>query len=244
MADRRRVDAISLPPSAEAEGWTQAASMAELGVLTASLLHELRQPLFAIKAHAQLARVENSDARADRLDRILDQVHHIEELIRYYGGFATVDTTPSLFDLNEPIRAALEMLGHRAVKARIELVSVLAPGALLVRGREVAVRQVAVNLVHNAFDAVDSAETRRVLVRTREAGDRVLVEVEDSGSGVPDELRERMFEPFVTTKAPGKGTGLGLYIARRLVDEAGGEIQLTRSGEGGSTFVVSMPRAV
>ena len=244
MADRRRVDAISLPPSADAEGWTQAASMAELGVLTASLLHELRQPLFAIKAHAQLARVENADARGDRLDRILDQVRHIEELIRYYGGFAHVDTTPALFDVNEPIRAALEMLGHRATKARIELVSVLAPGALLVRGREVAVRQVAINLVHNAFDAVDGTEDRRVRVRTREDGDSVVVEVEDTGPGVPDDLRNRMFEPFVTTKSPGKGTGLGLYIARRLVDEAGGQLELAQSGESGSTFVVRLPRAV
>jgi C4-dicarboxylate-specific signal transduction histidine kinase len=237
---RRRVEPVSLPPGTDDEAYVHAASMAELGVLTASLLHELRQPLFAIKAHAQLARAEGGQ-KPDRLDRILDQVTHIEALVRYYGGFGRSGDPEVLFDLNDSVRAAVEMIAHKSKKSGVTIEIELWSGPLLVRGREVAARQIAINLVQNAFDAVE-ARRGRVVVRTRDMGQTVRLEVEDDGTGVPVAIRDRMFDPFVTTKPAGRGTGLGLYISRKLADEARGSIRYDGPEAGASRFSVDLPR--
>jgi signal transduction histidine kinase len=213
--------------------------MAELGVLAASLLHELRQPLFAIKAHAQLAR---TDAKPERLDRILEQVAHVEGLLRYYSGFGSGAQEPEvLFDLNEPVRQAAEMLGHKAKKAGAVLETELS-GTLLVRGREIAARQITINLVQNALDAVEGRHGR-VIVRTCDVGQHVRLSVEDDGPGIPEELRARMCDAFVTTKPPGRGTGLGLYIVRHLVEEVRGQLRLVDPPSGGTRFEIDWPRS-
>lgn len=210
-------------------------------MLAASLLHELRQPMFAIKAHAQLGASEAVDDPrvADRLKRILEQAGHVEELLRYYGALFRAEPADamSVVDVNEPARAAVELLGHRARKVGAGLRLEVASAPCRVRGRELALRQILVNLLQNALDAVEEVESRAVTVRTARTSDRVRLEVEDSGAGVADAVRARVFEPFVTTKPPGQGTGLGLYIARRLVEEMGGTLRL----EGRSRFVVELP---
>jgi two-component system C4-dicarboxylate transport sensor histidine kinase DctB len=239
MQSERRMPAISLPPEADDAAWLHAANMAELGVMTASLLHELRQPLFAIKAHSQLARAEGP---SPRFDAVLEQVQHIEALLRYYGNFGRNDEPEVLYDFNNAVRGAVEMLGWRGKRAGVEIASDLGHGSLPVRGREVAARQVAVNLVQNAMDAVEGTPDPRVLVRTRLVGDRVRLEVEDHGPGIPPELKTRMYEPFVTTKPPGRGTGLGLFIAQRLVHEARGTMAVAVPEGGGTLFSVELPK--
>ena len=158
MNERRRLDSISLPPGPpSAGGFEQTAGLAELGVLAASLLHELRQPMFAIKAHAQLGASEAVDDPrvAERLKHILEQAGHVEELLRYYGALFRAEPTDalSIVDANEPARAAAELLGHRARKVGASLQLELAAAPCRVRGRELALRQIFVNLLQNAFDA-------------------------------------------------------------------------------------------
>ena len=249
MSEATRLRSALLVPDGSMAGddaLVHAASLAELGVMTASLLHELRQPLFAIKAHAQLGRAEEAGGavgRTDRYARILDQVRHIEELIRYYGSVARHDEPEVLFDLNEPIRTAIDMVSYRARKVGVEVDTALSSQVLLTQGREMAARQVAINLLQNACDAVEEQPERVIIVRTREIGDVVRLEVEDNGPGVPVDLRTRLFEPFVTTKPPGRGTGLGLYIAQRLVHEAKGTLRVIAPEGGGTRFEVDLPRA-
>ena len=107
-------------------------------------------------------------------------------------------------------------------------------------GREAELRQVALNLVQNALDAVDGRPTRTVHVRVFvEDGARVL-SVEDSGPGIPAALRDRMFEPFVSGKPTGAGTGLGLYITRAIVDATRGVVAF-ESDDDGTAAVVRWP---
>lgn len=231
---------MSRPPGPSDEAWASVARLAELGVMTSSLLHELRQPLFAAQALVELIGAGHPvDERWRR--RMMEQLGHIEELVTHYGGMGRDDSIPGRFDLHQPVRRAVEMLRKRASQRRIVLEVDLAPVPAWVRARESGVRQMVVNLLQNAFDALEDRPQRRVWVRTRVEGAEVVLEVEDDGPGIPDAIRDQVFEPFVTTKPVGKGTGLGLFITRRLALEAGGDMGLERPDGGGTRAVIRLP---
>ncbi|HVY46252.1 MAG TPA: ATP-binding protein, partial [Minicystis sp.] len=127
----------------------------------------------------------------------------------------------------------------RAVALELELDDAL-PKVALAQER---LTQVLLNLLLNAADAVGQAGGR-VALRAARAEDKVVLEVEDSGPGVADEMRGRLFEPFATSKEVGKGTGLGLAVCRGLVEAAGGTIAVAERGAlGGARFVVELPAA-
>ncbi|MEQ1505501.1 MAG: ATP-binding protein [Myxococcota bacterium] len=222
------------PPSRLAE-------LAELGVITASLLHELRQPLFAVKGRLQLSLHGGRPLGPDEIEILLTHVGHIEELVEHYTGLGRADDSWTDLDLRDEIASATGLLAHRIrqIGATIEVETGEEP--LYLRGRAVAIRQVVVNLVGNALDAVAAHERRRVRIRAARSGGSIVLEVVDSGPGVAPELRERLFEPFVTTKPPGRGTGLGLYIARKLAEEVGGTVRLDCPSAGGTRMVVELP---
>jgi len=209
----------------------RAGRMAELGLLTASLTHELRQPLFAIRALAQLIAADSDSPPSAHLTELLAQTQHMERLLDGVGRFSR-DHEPGRgpVDLRGPVRSAVDLLRHNARRAGVEL-SLEDYGALpAVRGDPTGLLQVAVNLIQNAVDASRSGHVVRI--RMRSARPSVLLEVLDQGAGIPAELRERIFEPFFTTKPSGKGTGLGLHIARTLVQSAGGELVVLESRRG------------
>lgn len=222
------------------EKWVHLANLAELGLMTASLVHEIRQPLFSIKARAQLAAAGQADS-ADALSEIERGVERIEELLSHYGGAAEVAAQFSVLDCNLAVKTAVQMLDYRARQIGAALHVNVAPGALLARVRDGAVRQVLVNLVQNALDAVEEQELREVSVETCRTADHVLLTVTDSGTGVAPDIRGRMFRPFVTSKPAGKGTGLGLFISRELVEHAGGQLSIESGSGGGTKAMVRLP---
>lgn len=225
------------------DAWIRLAQLAELGVLSASLLHELRQPLFAVKAIAQLSKRRGRALEGEHLEQLLVHVVQIEDLLDHYAGYGRIVEPALLFDLNEPVRGALEMLAHRRRQVRAMVDAQLSPDALLVHGRPAAARQIVVNVLQNAYDAIEGQPERRVSVRSENGGGMIRLIVQDSGPGVPLDLRGRLFEPFVTTKPAGRGTGLGLYIAQQLVQEAEGLLELTFPEEGGTRVEVQLPVA-
>jgi two-component system NtrC family sensor kinase len=101
--------------------------------------------------------------------------------------------------------------------------------------------QVLLNLLLNAADAVPREGGRVTLRAARAPGSRVRLTVEDNGEGIAAEIRDRLFEPFATTKEPGKGTGLGLAVCRGLVESAGGTLAAEDGDEGGARFVIELP---
>ena len=205
--------------------------MAELGLLTASLTHELRQPLFAIRALAQLSLPDAGETASKHLADLLVQTEHMARLLESVSRFSrdqTSDRGPA--DLRVPVRSAVDLLRHNARRVGVELALEDYGSLPAVRANSTGLLQVAVNLIQNAVDASSSGKTVRI--RLRSARPLVLLEVLDQGEGIPDALRERIFEPFFTTKQPGKGTGLGLHIARQLVEGSGGELVLMETRQG------------
>lgn len=201
----------------------EARRLSELGLHAAGLVHELRQPLFAIKAMTQMA-LANPGREAETLARLLEQVATMETLLGGYHDFSRSPSGgPQLFDVWASVRSAHVILGHRANAAAVRLVIEEGP-PMPVRGSMLGTQQAIVNLGQNAIDAVRGRTEPRVTIRCERLPGRVRVVVEDNGPGVPPEIRANLFQPFRTTKEG--GTGLGLSISRDLIVACGGTLRL------------------
>jgi two-component system C4-dicarboxylate transport sensor histidine kinase DctB len=220
--------------------WLRVAQLAELGVMSASLLHELRQPLFAVKGLLELEIVGLGEGPDRRLRQALGQIEHMEELLRVYGQPGRAEDEATVFDLADPVRASIGLLGHRSRQADAILRGSFSDQPEVVRAREGSVRQIAINLIHNALDAVEGRPVRQVDVWVGHDEGGGVLEVRDTGGGIPEGLQ--VFEAFVTTKPVGRGTGLGLYIARTLARQAGGELEVVSTGEHGTVIRLRVPR--
>lgn len=222
---------MSQVPEAEAR------RLAELGLMAAGLIHELRQPLFALKALAQMAQ---SDPRrvASHLDGILAQVGTLEDLLAGYGDFSRRSPeSEEVFDVRAPLRSARVILEQRAASAGVLLLIDDGPGAA-VRGSLLAVQQAVVNLGQNAIDAVRGRDGGRVFIVGEPGG---IVRVEDNGPGLPVFIREHLYEPFYTTKA--HGTGLGLSLTRDLIASCGGTLTWTDLPTTGTGWTITLQPA-
>jgi signal transduction histidine kinase len=142
-------------------------------------------------------------------------------------------------DIPEDIETTLTILGHKLKHTSIEIERHYDPGLPHVTAYGAELNQVWTNLLDNAVDAV--GETGTITITTRRDGDCVEVEVADDGPGIPAEIRERVFDPFFTTKEVGRGTGLGLDTARRIVVERHRGSLTVDSGPQGTVFRVRLP---
>lgn len=208
-------------------------------VLLAALVHELRQPLFALKGRLQLA---VSSAEPADAECILESVLHMESLLaRYSGGESGALEPEQRFDLRLIVAQSLEMLAAPIAATGAEVVTHMPTDRVETWGRPGAVRQVVMNLLQNALEAVASQTDRRIEVRVSSHGERIELVVSDSGQGLAEAVQDRLFEPFVSTKELGRG-GLGLFIANELVREANGTLTLDTQDSGGTRACMELPR--
>ena len=222
--------------------WMELGRLAELGLLSATLVHELKQPLFAIKGLLQVHQPTPDDAKALELQRVLmEQVLQMEAVLRAAGGMVQrPGDWDQPFSVEQPLRAAYQALlpsaRKRGVDFQLEVVSPLP----IMRGNPVAMQQVLTNLVQNGLDAVAEVSKPHLVLRAAQRGEGVDISLTDNGVGITPEQRARIFEPFFTTKPPGCGTGLGLSIARKLVQMAGGRLEVS-SGDGQTCIRLHYP---
>jgi len=225
------------------------ARVAATGELTASLAHELRQPLTGILTNAQAARrllratpPDFGELRRTLDDIIADDRRAAETIRRIRDLVRKDDLLPSRLDLNDVIGGVTRLLASDAIIRSIALNVELAPAPVVVSGDRVQLEQVILNLLINAMDAMaEVPEARRtVVVRTGSADSQAYVAVEDAGVGIRDEIRQRLFEPFYTTKPA--GMGMGLSIARSIVEAHGGTIWATNNVAQGATFHFTLPK--
>jgi len=138
------------------------------------------------------------------------------------------------------VARSVELLAHQSRFTGSTIVTELDPDVREVKANEGQLRQVMLGIAANALEAMDGRG--KLMVRTRLAGEEVVIEFADEGPGIPDDVLPRIFDPFFTTKAPAQGTGLGLAIAQGIVADHGGRIDVrSRVGEG-SVFRVALPR--
>jgi signal transduction histidine kinase len=227
-----------------------------LGMLAASVAHEINNPLTYVMGHVQLALLRSRDldtshavgpasstqALVRSMESALDGVERIAHIVRLLSTFARAETEEAQYaDVLRAVDAASRLAMHQ-ITSRARLVSQLAP-LPLVRINEAQLAQVFLNLLVNAAQAIPEGEAAHHEVRiSGRAGDgKVIVEVADDGCGIPPELTARIFEPFYTTKPMGLGTGLGLSISRDIVTGAGGSISVISAIGRGTTFHLEFP---
>jgi two-component system C4-dicarboxylate transport sensor histidine kinase DctB len=225
-----------------ASQWMELGRLAELGLLSSTLVHELKQPIFAIKSMLQVYSPSPDDLDAVRLQRVLmEQVLQMEAVLRAAGGLVQrPGDWDQPFAIEQPLRAAFEAVAPRARKRGVSYQLQLEPGLPVMRGNPVALQQVLANLLQNGLDAVAEVEDPRLLLEATRDGDEVLIALHDNGVGISTEQQAHIFEPFFTTKPPGHGTGLGLSIARKLVQMAQGSM-MVRSQRGRTSILVRYP---
>ena len=202
-------------------------------------VHELRQPIFAIKAASELA-VQRPTTMATRVREIMEHVGYLEALL---DGLADPGSAPQLCcDVRETVRGAVRLLDIRRELADASLDLDLGDAPLWVNVLGTSLHQVVMNLVQNAYDAVHGRPVRAVEIAVRATEAHVFLLVTDSGHGFDVDVSKRVGEPFVTTKAPGRGTGLGLYVTQRLVGELSGTMRVFNHDDG-AVVEVRLPRA-
>ena len=224
----------------------QSEKMATLGQTVSGVAHELNNPLATILTWAErLASRPLGQETKQGLETILSESERAAKIVRNLLTFAYKrNTTRALVDLNEVVRDTLKLRTYEQRDANVTTLEALAAGLPQVFADPHQIKQVLLNLIINSEQAMVSANGRGTLVlRTwyDHAEEMVMLEVNDDGPGVPDDVQRKIFDPFFTTKTVGKGTGLGLTVAYAIVQEHGGQIRIGPSNGVGASFFVSFP---
>lgn len=221
--------------------------LALVGTLAAGVAHEINNPLAYLGANLGWIRGElerggrHEPALVAAIAEAEDGAARIASIVSDLRTFSREDETRTEVDLRQVVEDAIRLAGHEVRHAaRLDRELAAVPGVI---GNRMRLGQVVLNLVVNAAQAFPGgAEVPRIVVRTRrdEAGNAV-VEVEDNGAGVPEEIRHRIFDPFFSTKPVGVGTGLGLSVCTGIVGAHGGTLAHEHRQGGGSVFRVTIP---
>ncbi|MEF3047731.1 sensor histidine kinase [Pseudotabrizicola sp. L79] len=226
----------------------QAGKLAALGQMSAALSHEFNQPLAAARTYADNATVLMDRGRwpeaRQNLDRILSLIDRMTSISRHLRSFARKPGQKlSAVSLPEVIEAAVEIASLRLNAAGATLTIDLDPDLPLAVAGPVRLQQVLVNILTNAADAVEGQTRRQITLAAQTQGNRPVIQITDSGPGVPDGLVDRIFDPFFSTKGVGKGLGLGLSISYNIIKDFGGDLSVSNAPLGGAVFTIRLSAA-
>src|SRR5258707_1596083 len=218
------------------------------GELTASIAHEINQTLGSILTNAETADAILKSPTPDIAELkdivkdILQDDRRASEVIRRMRSLLTkAPFELKSLDLNDVARETVEFLSALAVARKVELISLITPDALPILGDRIQLQQVILNLVVNAIDAMADmpSENRIISIRTSRVEDFAELSVSDPGSGIPEDKLKEVFEPFFTSKA--EGMGMGLSIARTIIEAHHGLISARNQVHGGASFRIRLP---
>src|SRR4051812_8686696 len=224
----------------------QAEKLAALGQTISGVAHELNNPLATILTWAERLSQRTVDEQTRRgLEIILSESERAAKIVRNLLTFARKrHTTRAMVDVNQVVRQTLALRSHEQRLTNITIIEALAAGLPLVFADPHQFQQVLLNLIINAEQAMLAASGRGTMVLRSWHdfdNDAVILEVNDDGPGVPEEVQPKIFDPFFTTKEVGKGTGLGLTVAYAIIQEHGGRITVSSEQGTGASFFVALP---
>ena len=217
--------------------------MAELGRLSAGIIHEINTPLSVIAAASQMVLCEPDlpETVIEMVERIHQEVQRLSQLTRGILSFSREeDGAEGESDVNMTLREVLTFLKYEIQKRSISVNEVLDPHLPLVNASQNLLKQIFLNLMMNALQAMDAGGCISI---DSSLGDDMMIRVRirDTGTGIPPDALEKIFTPYYTTKEPGDGTGLGLYVTRNNVDRLHGIMQVESTEGEGTCFTLFFP---
>ena len=222
-----------------------AGKMAALGQMSAGLVHELNQPLTALRTLAESAailleqhRPQEVQGNLHRITRMVDRLARLTTQLKTFAHKAEAPGAP--VPLAHCLADAQASVAEAARLAEVSIVLDLQPPDLQVLADEAALSSVLVNLMRNAIEAMQATPERTLRISARRRGARAVVEVRDTGHGIAADILPRLFEPFVTSKPAGAGLGLGLVISAQLLRALNGSLSAHNAAGGGACFVLEL----
>ena len=205
------------------------------------MAHELNNPLAAIRAYLQdvLMDIPEDSPLKERLVDAERATGRCKRIITDLLTFAREKTSEGTSNLNEVIASTIDTAKREVCRDRIQFTTELTPGLPTVALDPMQIKQILMNLISNASDAMD--EGGDISIRTAIDDQNVVIDVKDNGNGMPPEVKAKIFDPFYTTKGPGKGTGLGLAISYNMIKRYNGRIDVDSEIGKGTSFTIVLP---
>lgn len=223
----------------------QASKLAALGQMSASVSHELNQPLAAMRTYLagarlllQRNRTEEALISFQRIDDLIERMGAITKQLKSHATKAS--DLKITIDLRDSVASAMSMMAPQLGQTQVNIVRNLPDQAANVIADPVRIEQIIVNLLRNALDAVKPIEDKRIEI-TLKVEDAITLTIQDNGTGIED--ASTLFEPFATTKKPGEGVGLGLAISAGFASDMGGKLTGRNATPVGAIFELQLPRA-
>ena len=226
------------------EELARAGRLAALGQAAANMAHQIGTPLNLLSAHVQLLlkSAPPDTPQIDRLNAIQDQVAKVAAVVRAALDSSRPPAIPhERADLGTLVRRVCQMAGPMLEDAGVQIEVMTSDESVELLTDPVQLELALLNLITNSVDAMASGG--KLTIRLERVNDRLRLEIEDTGGGIPPELLAHIFDPWVTTKAQGKGSGLGLSIARQVIASHGGTIRAANRSDKGAVFTIDLPAA-
>jgi len=223
----------------------QTAKMSTIGQMAAGIIHEVKQPLTAISGLIQLSLMdESSEKKRQRLETALGAVDRLDGILMRFKSFSYKGQgTMEKISMGDIIDRVFKLFEHQFTMKRITCTIEIPQQIPSIQGDQEGLQQVLSNLLINSVHALETKEDgeRTIRVGLSSSDDTLVVEVEDSGCGIPAEAQPRIFDPFFTTKGPEKGTGLGMAIVESILHQHHASIKLQSEVGVGTKFTISFP---
>lgn len=222
----------------------QSEKMSSLGKLAAGIAHEINNPLGGIMIFAEtiLEDLEENDAIREDLQRIASEARRCKNIVKGLLEFSRqTGNTMSFYNINDLIEQGMVLLENQAIFHNIDVIKEYDKDLPLVKCDSARLKQVFINITQNAIDAMGAKGTFTIKTGINKERQRVEIEFSDTGSGVPKEIRQKIFDPFFSTKEVGKGTGLGLSMSYGIIKDHGGTINVKSDGRTGASFIIELP---
>jgi two-component system NtrC family sensor kinase len=224
------------------EALLQSEKLAAMGRLTSQIAHELNNPIYGIMNTLELLKTEipPESKRRRILELSLSETERLSEMLRNMLSFSKPEEEArKKINVNELLEGILLMMEKQMKEANVKVVTRLDPEIPGIMASTNQMRQVILNLFKNAKEAMPRGGS--LTVRTEKEDTKVLIRIQDTGIGIPEEIRNRIFEAFFTTKQKVKGVGLGLSVCYGIIKDHGGEIRVDSKEGKGTTFTISLP---
>lgn len=244
--EREALAALEKTNQSSCKRLEQARALADVGLATASVAHDLKSPMLVILGTAQYL-LENAsfpEAFHPDVKRMVRSAQLCQQIAaNVLDAAAGRANEVQECDIGDVVESALGVYGNMLLDSGISVQVAVAPGLPAVLGRPYELQRVLINLLSNAKDAMPKGGSIAIRANRRVGpeGHAIELDVDDSGRGIPAEMLGRLFQPFSTSKVPGKGTGIGLYMSRIIVQTHGGTLTALNLPDGGCRFALTLP---